>query len=419
MRLDRLVETSLERLRLRGGRSVARMVRLTAAAVASYAVAGLVFPRSEPLLAPLTALLVVQLTPVSILASGVQRVVSVVVGVVVAVGFASMVHITWWSLGTVIALSLLIGQLLRLGPNLLEVPISAMLVLGVGSRTAETAAWKRVAETLVGAGVGVASNLLFPPRVATEDAASAIRILADDLSRLLDSAAADVLDKELSTSEIGERATRWLGESRRLTHDIPNVGTALLRAEESRRLNLRALGTVDSGPGLRLGLEALEHSALALRSMFRAVVEAVHGLEAHDREVASDIRSAMGLLLESLSRALGSYGSLVYGEAQPGAEPPEPNDHQDALASLQDAHGRVIDLLLVDPRDDSALALLTASLLATVERLLQELSVDERIRRREIRPPTLSQRLAVQPALQQAISAKRAWRSRRRRGDNR
>jgi len=135
------------------------MVRLTAAAVASFVVASLMFPHSEPLLAPLTALLVIQLTPVSILASGIQRVASVVAGVSVAVGFSSLVGITWWSLGTVIALSLLIGQLLRLGSNLLEVPISAMLVLGVGARTAETAAWQRIAETLVGAGVGTVAPL--------------------------------------------------------------------------------------------------------------------------------------------------------------------------------------------------------------------------------------------------------------------
>jgi hypothetical protein len=46
------------------------MLRLTAAAVASYEVARLIFPGTLPLLAPLTALLVVQVTPVSLLASG-------------------------------------------------------------------------------------------------------------------------------------------------------------------------------------------------------------------------------------------------------------------------------------------------------------------------------------------------------------
>ncbi|MDP9317763.1 MAG: aromatic acid exporter family protein [Actinomycetota bacterium] len=393
------------------------MVRLTAAAVASFVVASLMFPHSEPLLAPLTALLVVQLTPVSILASGIQRVASVVAGVSVAVGLSSLVGITWWSLGTVIALSILIGQVLRLGPNLLEVPISAMLVLGVGARTAETAAWQRIAETLVGAGVGVLSNLLFPPKVTSEDAASAIEGLGADLARLLDSAAQDVGGHELSTGELGERARRWLDEARRLTHDIPNVGSALLRAEESRRLNLRALGTADSGPGLRQGLEALEHSAVALRGMFRSFVEASQGYDSEGRELPQDVRAAVSLLLHDLAAATRSFGGLVHAEAHPGDDPPELAELRDALQSLQDARARVTDLLLIDPRGDTALAVLTLSLLSTVERLLQELDLDERTRRHVRRQPTLPQRLVTHPRRPEGGPAKRTWRKRRHGGN--
>ena len=81
-------------------------LRLTAAAVAAWVVAVGVFPGSEPVLAPLTALLVVQATPISLLVSGLDRVVSVVAGVLVAVGFAAVVDLTWWSLGLAIALGL-------------------------------------------------------------------------------------------------------------------------------------------------------------------------------------------------------------------------------------------------------------------------------------------------------------------------
>ena len=57
---------------------------------------------------------------------------AVVLGVVLAVGFVSVVGLNWWSLGVLVAASIIGGQILRLGPHLLEVPISAMLVLGVG-----------------------------------------------------------------------------------------------------------------------------------------------------------------------------------------------------------------------------------------------------------------------------------------------
>ena len=156
--------------------------------------ATLFFPGTQPLLAPLTAMLVVQVTPVSLLASGLDRVVAVVTGVSLAVAFAAVLPLEWWSLGLLIFVSIAIGQALRLRANLIEVAISGMLVLGVGSLSAESAAWQRIAETLVGAAVGIAANLLFPPKVASADAARAIDGLADSISELLNRAADELAE---------------------------------------------------------------------------------------------------------------------------------------------------------------------------------------------------------------------------------
>jgi uncharacterized membrane protein YccC len=375
-----------ERLRRRGRSGLAWTTRLTAAAIASFVVADLVFPDTVPLLAPLTALLVIQITPVSILRSGLERVISVVLGVSVAIGFTSWVGLTWWSLGTVVALSLLLGQALRLGGNTIEIAISAMLVLGVGTATAESAAWKRIAETLVGAGVGVLSNLVYPPRVTTEDAAAAIEGLGADLARLLESATHDLDDAE--TSEVlAARAPDWLGQARRITHDIPNVGSALIRAEESRRLNLRALVRSDSGPSLRHGMEALEHSAVAVRSMFRSFVETVQAYDAADRDVPPEVCEAAKQLWTRMATTLRTYGALVRAQVAP--EPPSGtlDEHHAAIESLRAARSETSEPLLVDPRDDTTLAALTVFLLATVDRFLQELGVGEPTQRR---PPTLA-----------------------------
>ena len=77
-------------------------LRLTVAAVLSYVVATLIFPEAQPLLAPLTAMLVVQVTPASLLARGLDRVIAVVAGVSIAVGFATLVPLEWWTLGLLI-----------------------------------------------------------------------------------------------------------------------------------------------------------------------------------------------------------------------------------------------------------------------------------------------------------------------------
>ena len=135
--------------------ALAWSLRITVAAVISYVVALLIFPGTPPLLAPLTAMLVVQVTPVSLLASGLDRVIAVVAGVSLAVVLAAVVPLAWWCLGLLIFVSIALGWVLRLRENLLEVPISAMLVLGVGALGAEAAAGQRLAETLVGAAIGV------------------------------------------------------------------------------------------------------------------------------------------------------------------------------------------------------------------------------------------------------------------------
>ena len=129
----RFLAELVRRSRERGRTALFRALRIAGATVAAFVVAqavGLSDP--PPLVAALTALLVVQATLASTLVNGVQRVLAVVLGVTLAVGFVSVVGLNWWSLGILVAASIISGQILRLGPHLLEVPISAMLVLGVG-----------------------------------------------------------------------------------------------------------------------------------------------------------------------------------------------------------------------------------------------------------------------------------------------
>jgi hypothetical protein len=81
---------------------------------------------------------------------------------------------------------------------------------------------------------------------------------------------------------------------------------------------------------------------------------------------------------------------LVRAEARPGEGVPDLTELREALQGLHEARARVTDLLLVDPRDDPVLAELALTLLTTVERLLRELALDERIRRHATRLRTAS-----------------------------
>jgi hypothetical protein len=384
-----------------GGRGAAvRVVRLTGAAVEAYVAAKALLPSEQPLTGPLTALLVVQVSPFSTLTAGLRRVAAVVSGVLLAVLFSALFALDWWSLGLVLAAALTIGQLLRLRDHLLEVPISAMLVLGVAS--SESAALDRAAETLVGAGVGILVNLLFAPALTTPSAAAAVERVAERAAELLERAAG-----ELTEDVSADRAAGWLEDCRRLGREVRRADRALEEAGESRRLNPRSVGTPDRHPVLANGLTALEHTVVSLRSLFTSLLEGIREVEGFREVHDAELRGAFVVLLQDLAAAVRSYGRLVRSDAEavvttdpaPDRVPESPTEQAAAaalphtLTAVHEARARLSELMLVDARDEPGLWELRGSLLAEVARVLRELDAEEhdrqlqRWRSQAARPP--------------------------------
>ena len=200
------------------------IIRLTTCAVFAYLVALPVPESSPPVLAPLTALLVLQVSIYRTLRSAVHRVASVMIGVLIALGLSVWIGFTWWSLGITIALGLAVGYALRLSDQILEVPISAMLILSVGSRAAATS---RIVETLIGTAAGLVAGFVFAsPKV--QPAGEAIQELGRTMAGLLEQMAAG-----LSGGWAGDSARAWLGQARALGGEIRKVDEAIARAETS------------------------------------------------------------------------------------------------------------------------------------------------------------------------------------------
>ena len=338
--IRRLMDPGLTRLRLRGRSAVGRAVRLSGAAVAAFAVALVLFPGTVPILAPLTALLVVEITLKDSLTSGVQRIISVTIGVLLAVLFSSVVGLTWWSLGVLVALSIMVGQLLRLGPHLIEVPISAMLVLAVGG--AESAATDRISETLIGAAIGVLVNLMLPPAVGSDSAAAAVQRFAAELARLLRTAAS-----ELSEPITDAQATRWMDDARSLSRNVPEIDKTLRQAAQSRRLNTRALVVPDTNDSLRAELDALEHTTVTVRSMFRSILDGVRDHPTVDPVRGEDLRLVFAALLDDVAASVEAFGELARDEGTDHVEGTE-RRLTDALARLREARDRADDLRMID-----------------------------------------------------------------------
>ncbi len=410
-RLRGRLSAGVVRVRRRWRSAAFRAARLTGAAVAAYLAAeGLGLVNPPPLVAALTALLVVQATASSTLSSGVERVLSVVAGVAVATGFVAVVGLTWWSLGLLVAASIVVGQLMRLGPNLIEVPISAMLVLGVGyAAGAEAAGLNRVVETLIGAAVGVLVNVVFPPAVRSRYAGQAVQRLAEEIAALLDEVVEGLgappapvgrvtdsgnwfptgtgwftipsVDRSSGEGGLSPEATRrWLDDARRLNRHVPRVDRALTHAEESRRLNVRALGTPASTRSLRAGLEALELCSVAVRSLFRSIDDWVRGgMVEPDGAYAARARVAWAELLRDLAVVVRAFGAMLRAEVE-GAATAEGAALNDALDRLRLDRVRHAEILLADPHEHPDLWELDGALAGLVDRMLVELDTAEHAR---------------------------------------
>ncbi|MBV7673053.1 FUSC family protein [Streptomyces halstedii] len=354
--------------------AAAQVLRSTAAAVIAFVVAqwSLPEPHPAPLTAPLTALLVVQVTLYATLTTGIRRVNAVVVGVLIASGFSSLVGLSWWTLGLTIFTSLLIGRVVRVNEFVPEVAISAMLVLGV-AQVADTAL-ERVFETLIGAGVGLLFNLLFAPPVWVQTAGASIGGLGERMGRMFRALGAEVE----GTQPVAEAAAR-LHEARRLDHDIVEVDASLRQAEDSLTLNPRVRQGLLHRVVLRTGLDTLEICAVVLRVLTRSLTDLAKA-RTEEALFPEDVAVSLRELFGHMSDAIEGFAVMITTPIAASGEEAEER-LSEALTRSRATRDQVADLLLEKVQEHPRQWQLHGALLAEVDRILDELDIAKRSER--------------------------------------
>ena len=378
------------RVRLRG----VRTVKSTVAAVTAYVVAIPLSDNPRPVLAPLTALLVVQLTLYDTLRRGMLRVVAVSLGVLFAAALSTWVPLTWWSLGLAVAVSLVVGRLFRLGEDIAEVPISAMLILAVGG--AGTAVQGRLVETVIGAAVGVVVGAAVAPPLYVRPASDAVQGVAR--------AAADVLRTvatEVRAEYTVEQTEAWLAAARGLGRDILRADRVLGTAESSLRYNPRAIRRPHAGASLRSGLDAMERVTVSLRGVCRALADLVKG-QGEETVYGPDVREALSDLLSDVADAVQAYGVLIGSEVVG----PTPQDERlrDALGSAWADRNRLAALLRHEERLARDQWQLHGQLTAQIDQLLRDVDSEARA---ELRRSWPSPDHPMAPALARPVQTAR------------
>lgn len=372
MRWPSLLVARGGRVRLRG----VRTFKSTLAAVTAYVVALPLSDNPRPVLAPLTALLVVQLTLYETVRRGLLRVASVVLGVLFAAALSTVVPLTWWSLGLAVAVSLVIGRLFRLGDDIAEVPISAMLILAVGG--SDIAVEGRIVETVIGAVVGVVVGAAVAPPLYVRPASDAVQ----DVAR----AAAEVMRRiatEVRAEYDPEQAESWLAAARGLGQDIRRADRVLATAETSLRYNPRAISRPHAATSLRSGLDAVERAVVSLRGVCRVLADLVKG---HGEETVygADVRAALSDLLADVADAVESYGSLVGSEVVGPA--PEDERLRAALAAAWADRHRLAGLLRQQDRLARDEWQLHGQLTSQIDQLLRDVDSEARAELRRTWP---------------------------------
>jgi hypothetical protein len=364
------------------------VLRLTIAAVISYLLT-LPLAGGGPidLTGPLTALLVLQASALSTLRMGLVRVGAVLAGVLIAILLSNWAGLTWWSLGAAIATSIVVARLFRLREQLLEAPISAMLILGVANH--DVAAEIRVLNTFVGAGVGMTIGLLFPTALAASAVVGALRRVAGTAAAPLD-AAAETLQAAPPSRSLTQG---WLDQARDAAAEIASVGRSVAKLRERRRLNPRALGTSDVVPVLESAVETFDRCLLAIRALFTAMLaelpteddqDGEHD-DDHQREdrFGAELRQVFAVVLAQTADSLRAFGELVAAEAE-GREQEAEQALAESLEHAGEARAMLAELMLVGPGAADA-PMVRGSLVVALEHVLQELRLENRERARQAR----------------------------------
>ena len=352
------------------------VIRLTTAAVLSYLLTLATTSGAIDLTGPLTALLVMQASAFSTLRMGAVRVGAVLAGVLVATLVSIWIGLTWWSLGAVIAASLLLAKIFRLGEQAMEAPISAMLILGVTNPN--VAAEIRVLNTLIGAGVGVAFNLIYPPALPTRRASRAVISAAEAAAAPLDAASNGLAKGPINREQVQD----WLDRVHAGTLRLKSATDTVTTLKDSRRLNPRAIGTTDIEPVLASGLRTLESCLLSVRALFTVLLAELPTEDRPDDPYGEELRAAFAVVLHDAADCIRAFGSLVLAEVEEREEEAE-RSLDESLEILRETQTVLTDLVTVDFQENKSSWLLRGSILAAIEHVLNQLNLEEHVRARQ------------------------------------
>ncbi|MCF6468869.1 hypothetical protein FAF44_10780 [Nonomuraea sp. MG754425] len=284
--------------------ALAQTIKVTGSCVLAWWLAAYVLKVELPVLVPIGVLLTVSATAYSTLVRGGQQILAVVVGVGAALALIWLLGANAVTLGVLVVAGLVLTRMLNLPAQNVQIPITALLVFALGN----TYGVARLADVLLGAGIGIAANLLVLPPRFVDKAGRELRGLSSELADL----AADMA-RGLRGDWDRDLAGDWLERARSLSQRLEGTEQAAEQAAESVRLSLRRRRYDRRLRQVAEAATCLDHACHQLRSIARGLVDLVAGVRGLPGERGADLPEPLAAELSALSRVFRSFGRLQAG----------------------------------------------------------------------------------------------------------
>ncbi|MEU6487467.1 aromatic acid exporter family protein [Streptomyces sp. NPDC046887] len=305
-------------------------LKAAAAAVLAWAVAGWWWSAPLALMAPWTAIVLVQNTVYRSLRTGLQQVVLIAAGTVLAALAFALTGSTMASMALVLPVTMLLGNYSRFGDQGVYASTTALFVLVYGSFSGYDIA-HRLLETLVGAVIGIGVNaFVLPPEH--------LRHAHDTLYRLPRDTAAVLRDmaEEMKDGYDRAEAQEWHTRAQRLPRLLDDIRNARLWKRESDRFN----------PARRMRRRGPELPSSDWDAAWERITDHLSALTGLLAEAVGDearLRPPSGEALADLPELMRAMAEVCEGDcaALGGGCPAQPVDRDEAMARAWDAHRRL------------------------------------------------------------------------------
>ncbi|MEV6028020.1 aromatic acid exporter family protein [Streptomyces sp. NPDC052036] len=352
------------------------VVRTAIAAALSWWIATALLHSDAATLAPVGAILGAHTTPFATARKSLQRAAGIGFGFLLGVAAAASLGVNTITMLLTVLIGMYAGRLLRLGPQMHQIALTAVLVMGTAQHFGYGAT--RLEDNVVGVLIGTLIGLLLPAPGFTRRGGEELARLTRQISDLL----TDV-SGHLAAGDWAACSGQWVNRARGLSKRVESVRKAVRDAEDAIRFRPRAGRARPRINRLAEATQCLDHVGHQVRGITRGLYNltfregrppALHW-DQHDSHLLPEPASAppgLDRVLADLATLLGQLADVHTLE-----DAPDPN----LLLQLRTLLGAAETSFLRTALDQSPAyadwrVLCTAGILEDARKMIHELDPD-------------------------------------------